>query len=199
MNEEIIEIPNLILNQLKEYVNNLNTKGKYQRTSSALVSVSDHPYKITYYCANGCHKIKCTTHTKEEFYTEHPHLRPPRQENKINLATSNKPSPSLLLSYEESLETFASEPSSHQRLVIDCGATHNMFNNEKYITELSISNDLRVETGDPHSSPLSKEAGMVSIIGDGRRLLLDSCLFVPKLNCNLIIFLKLFSEKLTMV
>ncbi|MBW0509994.1 hypothetical protein O181_049709 [Austropuccinia psidii MF-1] len=85
--------------------------------------------------------------------------------------------PSLHLSSAEALATFASKPSSHQRLVVDCGATHHMFNNDKFFTELSVSDNLKVAKGDPHSLLLSEGVGMVSIICDGRRLQLDDCLF----------------------
>ncbi|MBW0524566.1 hypothetical protein O181_064281 [Austropuccinia psidii MF-1] len=187
MNKEIIERPNLILNQLQEYVNHLNTKSKDKPLNPlALVSVSDHPYKITYYCANGHHNIKCTTHTKEECYVEHPHLRPPRQGNKRKLATSNKTTQPLHLSSAESLAIFSSEPSSHQILAVDCGTTHHMLNDERSFTKISNSNYLKVAIGDPQSSLLSKGVGKVLIICDGRRLLLEDCLFVPKLKCNLI-------------
>ncbi|MBW0536595.1 hypothetical protein O181_076310 [Austropuccinia psidii MF-1] len=200
MNKEIIERPDLILSLLQEYVNHLNTKAKHKPLiPSALVSVSDHPYKITYYCPNGQHNIKCTTHTKEKCYSEHPHLRPLRQEKKRNMANFNKPMPSLHLSSAESLATFASKPSSHQRLVVDCGATHHMFNYERFFTKLSISNNLKVSTGDPYSLLLPKGVGTVFIICDGRKLQFDDCLFVPKLKCNLISLLNLFSKKLTII
>ncbi|MBW0478756.1 hypothetical protein O181_018471 [Austropuccinia psidii MF-1] len=80
-------------------------KGKDQPpTPSDLVSVSHHPSKITYYCSNGQHNIKHTTHTKE-CYAEHPHLRQPRQEKERKLTNPNKPMPSLNLSSSEALET----------------------------------------------------------------------------------------------
>ncbi|MBW0477090.1 hypothetical protein O181_016805 [Austropuccinia psidii MF-1] len=107
--------------------------------------------------------------------------------------------PSLHLSSTEAFGTFASKPSSHQRLVMNCGATHHMLNDERSFTKPPTSTDLKVATGDLHSLMLSKGVGMVSIICDGRRIELDNCLFVPKLKCNLISLLKLFSEKLTII
>ncbi|MBW0469166.1 hypothetical protein O181_008881 [Austropuccinia psidii MF-1] len=196
MNEEIIQRPELILNQLQEYVNHLNTKGKDQKpTPLSLASISYHPYKITYYCAISHHNIKCTSHTKGESYSENPHLRPPRPEKKRNLETVKNISPPLNLSSSEALATLTSEPSSSQRLIVHCDATKHIFKNEKFLHQLTFLKHMRLSTGKPHSSLLYERAGTFLIICDGSRLMLHDCLFVPKLKSNLMSLLRFFPNK----
>ncbi|MBW0525406.1 hypothetical protein O181_065121 [Austropuccinia psidii MF-1] len=79
LNEEIINKPDQILSRLQEYSNHCQTKDTCLNTSSpasALVSSSNEPYRILYYCSNGKHNPKCLTHKKEECFAENPHLRP---------------------------------------------------------------------------------------------------------------------------
>ncbi|MBW0477675.1 hypothetical protein O181_017390 [Austropuccinia psidii MF-1] len=86
LHEQIIEKPNQILSRLQEYANHCQTKDNSQITmalASALVlATNNEPYQILYYCANGKHNPKCLRHKKEEGFSENPHLRPQRQDNK---------------------------------------------------------------------------------------------------------------------
>ncbi|MBW0497734.1 hypothetical protein O181_037449 [Austropuccinia psidii MF-1] len=80
----------------------------------------------------------------------------------------------------------------NQELIIDCGATHHMFNSEHIFVSL-----VKVSTGDPSSSLFSEGTGTVDIILKGKVFNLEKCLFVPRLNFNLISLLELNKNKIT--
>ncbi|MBW0473442.1 hypothetical protein O181_013157 [Austropuccinia psidii MF-1] len=85
-NEDIIKKPLSILSQLHNFDSHSNlrscTNNKKETSSSALVSTYDEPHKIIFYCSQGKHNKRCTTHKKEEFWAENPHLRPSLHEKK---------------------------------------------------------------------------------------------------------------------
>ncbi|MBW0585818.1 hypothetical protein O181_125533 [Austropuccinia psidii MF-1] len=83
LNEDIIEKPEKILTRLQDLANlNAVYCKKQSTTPTALISSGGEPHKIIYYCAKGKHNDKCSTHKKEDCWTENPHLRPPRREKK---------------------------------------------------------------------------------------------------------------------
>ncbi|MBW0523839.1 hypothetical protein O181_063554 [Austropuccinia psidii MF-1] len=86
LNEELIEQPDLVISKLQDYHDNSELQSTEANVpiSTALVSESNHPYKITHYCANGRHNLNCTTHSKEKFFAESPHLRPRQFKKKEN-------------------------------------------------------------------------------------------------------------------
>ncbi|MBW0523128.1 hypothetical protein O181_062843 [Austropuccinia psidii MF-1] len=128
LNDEIIEKPDLILTKLQDFVNNTRIQPtKREPEPSALsTSAQNQNYKITYYCTNGQHNPNCTSHTKEQCYAEHPNLRPP-QKNKRRTPPNNPPSAHL--SSAQALLTGTPDCKRNQQLIVDCGATHHMFNN----------------------------------------------------------------------
>ncbi|MBW0589916.1 hypothetical protein O181_129631 [Austropuccinia psidii MF-1] len=79
---ELLTLNNTLIEQLREILSRLQEYTKLQHTqtnklatnASALISTTNHPYKITYYCAKGKHNGKCISHKKEECYAENPHL-----------------------------------------------------------------------------------------------------------------------------
>ncbi|MBW0519525.1 hypothetical protein O181_059240 [Austropuccinia psidii MF-1] len=76
-NEDIIEKPFLILSRLQDFDNHNNPNPERNESNSkALPTLSDEPHKIVFYCGNGKHNRRCTTHKREEFWAENPHLRP---------------------------------------------------------------------------------------------------------------------------
>ncbi|MBW0494580.1 hypothetical protein O181_034295 [Austropuccinia psidii MF-1] len=76
-NKDIIEKPLLILSRLQDFANhNHQNTSRSEPNSTALTTALNEPHKIIFYCANGQHNSKCTTHKKEEFWAENPHLRP---------------------------------------------------------------------------------------------------------------------------
>ncbi|MBW0538010.1 hypothetical protein O181_077725 [Austropuccinia psidii MF-1] len=89
-------------------------------------------------------------------------------------------------------------PTSRQEeLIIDCGATHHMFNSESFFSSINKTPPMKVSTGDSESSLRAKGVGTVTISCNNHFITLSNCLFVPNLNCNLISLLELFKGKLT--
>ncbi|MBW0505412.1 hypothetical protein O181_045127 [Austropuccinia psidii MF-1] len=76
LKEEHIEKPELILTCLQDYIHISNPKHTQPTTNpSALISSTDKPYRVIYYCTNGKHDKKSTSHKKEQCWTENTHLR----------------------------------------------------------------------------------------------------------------------------
>ncbi|MBW0536480.1 hypothetical protein O181_076195 [Austropuccinia psidii MF-1] len=190
LNEELIQQPELVLERLQEFHDNSKTQLSNQVSApTALVSESAHPYKITYYCTNGKHNPMCTTHTKESCFAENAHLRPPYQLNE----SKNRPyqSPTAHLSTAQVLMSGKGIEILPQELIIDCGATHHMFNSRSLFSSFAETSPIGVCTGDSSSSLLSKGSGTVDILINNQVFSLKDCLLVPNLNCNLISLLRL--------
>ncbi|MBW0535336.1 hypothetical protein O181_075051 [Austropuccinia psidii MF-1] len=184
-----------VLERLQEFHDNSKTQLSNQASAPiALVSESAHPYKITYYCTNGKHNPMCTTHTKESCFAENPHLRPPYRLNK----RKNRPyqSPTAHLSTAQVLMTRKGIEILPQELIIDCGATHHMFNSRSLFSSFAETSPIGVCTGDSSSSLRSKGSGTVDILIDNQVFSLKDCLLVPNLNCNLISLLRLCNGSL---
>ncbi|MBW0478722.1 hypothetical protein O181_018437 [Austropuccinia psidii MF-1] len=157
--------------------------------ASALISESAHPYKITYFCSNGKHNPMCTTHSKDQCYSENPHLRPPCQ----NIKRKNQASAHL--STAPALSTGNQVLVKPQELIINFGATHHMFNSLKYFTYFIKTPEISVRTGDSASTLVSAGIGTVVILCGNQTLSLKNSLFVPRLNCNLVSLLAISQKK----
>ncbi|MBW0501514.1 hypothetical protein O181_041229 [Austropuccinia psidii MF-1] len=121
-NDNLLEKPNQVLLRLQEYANLQTAKvtSKDSPSVSALISSSDHKFKIVHFCSNGLHNPKCTTHRKDQCYAENPHLRPPRRNNKRK---AQEPLASAHIATAHALVTSTISPQSHpNQVVIDCGA-----------------------------------------------------------------------------
>ncbi|MBW0508537.1 hypothetical protein O181_048252 [Austropuccinia psidii MF-1] len=108
-NKDIIEKPQSILSRLQDLAShNQHASHGKETTSNALTTSLDDPHKIIYYCSNGKHNNKCTTHRKAECWAENPHLRPNRKDKKC------KNNPSAHLSIVQALITLSTtqQPSS---------------------------------------------------------------------------------------
>ncbi|MBW0509711.1 hypothetical protein O181_049426 [Austropuccinia psidii MF-1] len=172
-NYDLIEKPDLILNNLRIQPEKIDTP------SSALTTTA-HPYKITHYCANGKHNPNCTSHSKDQCFAENPNLRPARR------FPSNIP-PSAHISSAQASAIITGSPDllSSVKLIIDCGATHHMFNSKSLFSTLNTIPPLKISTGDSSSSLVAEEMGTVNLTCEEATLSLKNCLYVPKLNCNL--------------
>ncbi|MBW0472925.1 hypothetical protein O181_012640, partial [Austropuccinia psidii MF-1] len=127
-----------------------HTNNKKETSSSALVTTYDEPHKIIFYCSQGKHNIRCTTHKKEECWAENAHLRPSRREKK------RKNNPSAHLSIAQALTTIGGDLTPDQnQVVIDCGATHHMFNSPTFFCEPPVAIESKVATGDAQSHLLA--------------------------------------------
>ncbi|MBW0519782.1 hypothetical protein O181_059497 [Austropuccinia psidii MF-1] len=80
--------------------------------------------------------------------------------------------------------------------IVNCGATHHMFNPKSCFSTLEQTPPLEVCTGDSTSSLLSEGVGTVVLLCNNKIFTFKDCLFVPKLNCNLISLLGICKEKL---
>ncbi|MBW0505588.1 hypothetical protein O181_045303 [Austropuccinia psidii MF-1] len=192
-NEDIIEKPLAILSRLQDFASHSNLSNYTKGTSSsALVTTHDEPHKVVFYCSQGKHNLRCTTHKKEECWAENPHLRPSRREKK------RKNNPSAHLSIAQALTTIGGNLSlSRNQVVIDCGATHHMFNSPSFFCSPPTDIKSKVATGDAQSHLLALGLGNVILKNGDRTLHLKNCLYVPKLKCNLISLLELFNNQLT--
>ncbi|MBW0491124.1 hypothetical protein O181_030839 [Austropuccinia psidii MF-1] len=78
LNDNLLERPDQALLCLQEYTN-LQTEKVIPKDSppaSALISSSDHKFKINHFCSNGLHNPKCMIHRKDHCYAENRHLQP---------------------------------------------------------------------------------------------------------------------------
>ncbi|MBW0536378.1 hypothetical protein O181_076093 [Austropuccinia psidii MF-1] len=196
LNEELIQQPELVLERLQEFHDNSKVQSSnHNSTPLALVSESAHPYKITYFCTNGKHNPMCTTHTKEACFAENPHLRPTHRANKRK--TRSYQNPSAHLSTAQVLVTGEISSEKPEELIIDCGATHHMFNSRSLFSSFVETSPMAVSTGDSTSSLFSKGSGAVNLLIDSKVFALQECLFVPNLNCNLISLMRLCNGDMT--
>ncbi|MBW0526323.1 hypothetical protein O181_066038 [Austropuccinia psidii MF-1] len=195
LKDVLIEQPREILSRLQEYTRLQHTQtNKRVTNSTTLISTTDHPYRITYYCTNRKHNIKCISHKKEECYAENPHLRP--QKRNSNRKFHNMIASAYYFKAQALITTKDSLPNKTQA-VIDCGATQHMFGMKNLFTSLSPVSLFSIATGAPSRNLIAKGVGNVTIFSNGNTLNLSNRLFVPKLSCNVISLLQLFNSKLT--
>ncbi|MBW0531856.1 hypothetical protein O181_071571 [Austropuccinia psidii MF-1] len=197
LNNNLLEKPDQVLLRLQEYANLQTAKvtSKDFPSASALISSSDHKFKITHFCSNGLHNPKCTTHRKDQCYAENPDLRPPRQNNKQK---AHETSASAHIATAHALVTSTISSQSHpNQVVINCGETHHMFHSKEVFTSLSETSSIHISTGNPTSQLSSKGIGSILIIVNNKPLNLLECLYVPKLKCNLISLLQLCGNQIT--
>ncbi|MBW0590482.1 hypothetical protein O181_130197 [Austropuccinia psidii MF-1] len=182
--------PQLVLDKLSELLQHKNTKDTFQKgiktektdNSALLTNSSDYPYKLTYVCRDGKHNPKNTTHKQENCWAEHPELRPPpRNKNKKKSSEAE----THQTGFEALLTHPYSSPDSSSSLVIDCGATHHMFSDEKLFTELIRTPEERISTSDPKRSLVCKGRGTVQIDINSKSMILQNCLYVPNIAKNL--------------
>ncbi|MBW0464975.1 hypothetical protein O181_004690 [Austropuccinia psidii MF-1] len=147
----------------------------------ALTTLSNKWKKSSYEAVNIISSREC--------FAEHPHLRPPQQENKRKAGPNQSPAAQAFI-------TGNNLPLPGQFLIVDCGATHHMFSSKKMVSSFKESLDIQASTGDSSSSLRAKAAGMVSILCHGKVLSLKNCLYVPKLNRNLISLLELCQDNM---
>ncbi|MBW0494582.1 hypothetical protein O181_034297 [Austropuccinia psidii MF-1] len=83
------------------------------------------------------------------------------------------------------------------QIVVDCGATHHMFNNIKFFTDHPRSISSEVATGDSQSQLRAIGIGKVTLKCNDKIVKLENCLLVPSLKCNLISMMELFKNQLT--
>ncbi|MBW0506632.1 hypothetical protein O181_046347 [Austropuccinia psidii MF-1] len=197
LNDSLIEKPDQVLLRLQEYANLQSAKSikKPSSSVSALVASSEHQYKITHYCSNSLHNPKCVSHRKEDCYAKNPHLCPPKRGNKRK--TRESPAAAHLVTARALITSTVSHSNPFNQIVIDCGATHHMFYLKNVFSSFSDVAKFSIATGDSSSNLLAEGMGSVTVMIGSKRLTLTDCLYVPKLNCNLVSLMQLFRDKLT--
>ncbi|MBW0472125.1 hypothetical protein O181_011840 [Austropuccinia psidii MF-1] len=194
LNEDLVGNTEKLLSKIEDFHNNsILQEPQPHSSASALILENSGPFKITHYCANGKRNIKCTNHTKEECYAENPHLQTPRH-NKRRRPLPNH-NASAHVSTAQALVTRREASPTTQDLIIDCGATHHMFNKKKLFLSLIEIPPMKVSTGDSSSTLAATGLGTVKLTFYEKPLILENCLFVPELNCNLVSLLQLFDKK----
>ncbi|MBW0521476.1 hypothetical protein O181_061191 [Austropuccinia psidii MF-1] len=183
--KDIIENPMIIFSRLQDFARHINhsnsSNTKKEHESSALIISFEEPQKIIFYCSNGKHKKRCTTHKKEDCWAENPHLRPSLQEKK----RKNNPRSHLFIA--QALTTIGGSMSPmRNQVIVDCGATHHIFNSPKLLPSSIKEIRSKVATGDSQSNLLALGIGNAELKCNAQVLKLENCLFVPKLKCNLI-------------
>ncbi|MBW0474072.1 hypothetical protein O181_013787 [Austropuccinia psidii MF-1] len=137
----------------------------------------------------------CTSHTKQEFFVENPHLKPPCRNNKPRAQDNQHVYAHL--STAQALVTGNSSSTFPSDLIIDCGATHHIFNSKEMFSSLQVTPSLIVCAGDMSSSLSAEGTGTVSIFCNKQTHTPTDCLYVPKINCNLISLLGLGHNNVT--
>ncbi|MBW0546830.1 hypothetical protein O181_086545 [Austropuccinia psidii MF-1] len=181
LNEEVIQRPDIILSRLQDYAKLMLIKETIKDLSaSALVSTINGPYKVVYYCTYGKHNPKCTTHKKEEFFSEKPHLRPKQKDKRKrmnphrNAATHLSTVQALVTSIDDSLQC--------NQLLVGCGATHHLFNLKIFLLSISDMPNITASTGESNSALEAHGIGTVRIIFNNTTLAFNKCLYVPNIN-----------------
>ncbi|MBW0460316.1 hypothetical protein O181_000031 [Austropuccinia psidii MF-1] len=135
LNDKIIEKTALILTKHQDFVNNTRIQPTKQEPDPSSL---------------------CTS-----CYSEHTKLRPP-QKNKQRTTPLNPPSDHL--SSAQALFTGTSALKKNHQLIVDCGATHYMFNNQKHFSTINTIPRVKVSTRDASSSLSAEGIGSVNIV-----------------------------------
>ncbi|MBW0480720.1 hypothetical protein O181_020435 [Austropuccinia psidii MF-1] len=193
LNKELIEKPDLILPHLQDYVHlslRQLSKPLPNFSVSALVSASNNNFKIIYYCTNGKHNLKNTSHRKDQCWAENPHLRPNQKDNKKRKSDS-----SAYLSIVKALITVVDSPPKDQ-ILLYYGTTNHMFNSRRFFNSLTNSAPIDVSTRESTSPLTAVRVGTPNLICKNKVLILNDYLYLPNFKCNLISLLALFKNKL---
>ncbi|MBW0514872.1 hypothetical protein O181_054587 [Austropuccinia psidii MF-1] len=191
MSTKATENPTVNLNRLQNYARHLKVRQKdsvEEHPNTAFISSSSsHPSKPGYYCANGVHNPLNISHMPSICYIEFPHLWPKKKEK-----DNENPSTHLLLT--QALVTITGFNRQKTQIIIDSAATHHIFSNKSLFTSLKKSSPFIVSTGDPTSNLYAEGVGSVSLIIEGKTLILENFILVPKISHNLISLLELLRD-----
>ncbi|MBW0539432.1 hypothetical protein O181_079147 [Austropuccinia psidii MF-1] len=204
MSPDATENHNTTLNRLQSFARHQESKhhsSAPEKNSAALITATNvntqFPSKMVYFCANGTHNPLNTTHKPNRCYVEFPHLCPKRKNEKDKENSLTKSSPTTHLSTAQALMTNLKMESLSSQVIIDCAATHHMFNQKSFFSELSEMTPFVFSTGDPSSTPHGEGIGSVSLKINGSTIELKGCLYAPQISKNLISLLQIFDEDIT--
>ncbi|MBW0487212.1 hypothetical protein O181_026927 [Austropuccinia psidii MF-1] len=84
-------------------------------------------------------------------------------------------------------------------LVVDCGATHHMFNNKELFLNFVETEKFHISTSNPTSNLVSTGSGTAVIEIENKALKLLNCLYVPNPSKNLVSLIELFLRSITII
>lgn len=198
MDEAAVEKPTAILARLQSYVHHLDANNrslveKSSTSATALVIKTDPdcPLQIVYFCSNGRHNPKVTSHKPKKCYIEFPHLQP-QKKKKDNADKAN-----ANFTYAQAYVTGEVTEDFHDEAILDCGATHHMFGRKSLFTSFQQCEPFSIITGDATSQLLALGKGDVTLLVGGTSCQLKDCLYVPRLRRDLIAMLPLIITTIT--
>ncbi|MBW0512781.1 hypothetical protein O181_052496 [Austropuccinia psidii MF-1] len=205
MSGESVARPEIVMNKLLDLINHQKTKemnssnkeSDSSKMSALLSNATAYPYKILYVCQNGKHNPKNTTHKESSCWVEHPELRPPSNRGRKKFSKQDNKAETHQTGASALLTAKMVNSTDENSLVVDCGATHHMFNDKRLFTNFIKTEELKIATSNPTSSLISTGKGTVTIMMDNNKLSLQNCLYVPNLSKNLISLLQLFEGSIT--
>ncbi|MBW0489464.1 hypothetical protein O181_029179 [Austropuccinia psidii MF-1] len=187
--------PQKVLDKLSDLLRHEHKKKDFKKQIKTEYNTNseDFLFKIQYVSKNRKHNPKNTTHTTEKCWALHPELRPPPQ---------NKPRKGgeEAESHQTGMEALLTDASIIKDigniLVIDCGTTHHMFNDESIFTKFMPENQI-IRTRNPTSHLVLKGQGTMKIIINNKEFTLENCLYVPNISKNLVCLLDLCTTPIT--
>ncbi|MBW0460973.1 hypothetical protein O181_000688, partial [Austropuccinia psidii MF-1] len=165
--------------------------------STLLSNATSYLYKILYVCQNGKHNPKNTTYKESSCWVEHPELCPPSNRGRKKYSKQDSEAKLHQKGASALLKTKTLNTIEENSLVVNCGATHHMFNNKKLFANFIQTKELKIATSNPTSSLISTGKGTVTIRTNNNKLILQNCLYVPNLSKNLISLLQMFEGSIT--
>ncbi|MBW0532418.1 hypothetical protein O181_072133 [Austropuccinia psidii MF-1] len=207
MSGESVARPEIVMNKLLDLINHQKTKdinssnkeSDSSKMSALLSNATSYPYKILYVCQNGKHNPKNTTHKENSCWVEHPELRPPSNRGRKKYGKQDNEAETHQTGASALLKSKTLNTTEENNLVVDCGATHHMFNDKRLFANFIETKELKIATSDPTSSLISPGKGTVTITTNDNKLVLQNCLYVPNLSKNLISLLEMFEGSITIL
>ncbi|MBW0529555.1 hypothetical protein O181_069270 [Austropuccinia psidii MF-1] len=180
MSGESVARPEIVMTKLLDLINNQKTKdinssnkeSDSSKMSTLLSNAMAYPYKILYVCQNGKHNPKNTTNKEISCWVEHPELRPPSNRGRKKFSKQDNEAETHQTGASALLTAQIANTTDKNSLVVDCGATHHMFNDKKLFKSFIKTKELKIATSDPTSSLIPTGKGTVTIMMDNNKLIL---------------------------
>ncbi|MBW0511796.1 hypothetical protein O181_051511 [Austropuccinia psidii MF-1] len=124
LNDDAVANPDATLTCLQNYVHNLKSK-KTQSSKRVAIPTLEltksskyYPFKLVYYCTNGKHNAKCTSHNASQCYAKYPELHPSKRESDNKRQKSETTATTHITAAQELLILQAVDKNKSDRLII---------------------------------------------------------------------------------
>ncbi|PLW15160.1 hypothetical protein PCASD_14594 [Puccinia coronata f. sp. avenae] len=198
MNDQLMGSSELLIEKLKDLANHDEFTHKNNHSERSITALSNHARTRPITCKNGVHNPNAA-HPESKCWSLHPEQRPVRRINNRHANNSSGANSNLTTrisdpSSEYDKPAFAnytiaqsfSTQVTHLKPVIDTGASHHMFNDEKFFLDSSPCH-IPISTGHGSDGLVAEQTGTAAVIQDsGKIVLLEGALYVPNLTRNLI-------------